>query len=49
MNTAIRRWRELRRFRTTVRELQTLSPRELRDLGIRRAEITRLAARAARL
>ena len=43
------RYRRWRRFRETVRELQGLSTRELDDLGIRRADIGRLAREAARL
>ena len=47
--TALRsRWLQTRRFRATVRELRALSPRELRALGIRPDEISRLAAAASR-
>lgn len=35
-------------YRTTVRELNALSTRELADLGIPRSMITRLALEAAR-
>ena len=42
----IRRWR---RYRTTVRELENLSGRELADLGIHRGDITRLAREASRM
>jgi uncharacterized protein YjiS (DUF1127 family) len=43
------RYRRWRRYRETVRELQGLSTRELKDLGIQRADIGRLAREAARL
>lgn len=49
MNKAIRSWRRARRYRATVRELKALSPRQLRALGIRSAEITRLALEVSRL
>jgi uncharacterized protein YjiS (DUF1127 family) len=42
----VRRWR---RYRTTVRELEGLTSRELTDLGIHRADINRLAREASRL
>ena len=42
----IRRWR---RYRETVRELESLSTHELNDLGIRRVDIGRLAREASRL
>lgn len=42
------RWLQTRRFRATVRELKALSPRELRALGIRADDISRLAAAASR-
>ena len=48
MTQAIRSWRQTRRFRATVRELKALSPRELRSLGIRPMDITRLALEASR-
>ena len=48
MTKAIRSWRQSRRFRATVRELKALSPRELRALGIRPADISRLALEASR-
>jgi uncharacterized protein YjiS (DUF1127 family) len=41
----LRRWR---RYRETVRELQSLSTHELNDLGIRRGDIGRLAREASR-
>lgn len=40
----IRRWR---RYRTTVRELENLTARELGDLGIQRADIRRIARQTA--
>jgi uncharacterized protein YjiS (DUF1127 family) len=43
------RYRRWRRYRETVRELESLSGRELRDLGIHRGDIGRLAREAARL
>jgi uncharacterized protein YjiS (DUF1127 family) len=43
------RYRRWRRYRDTVRELKNLSPRELNDLGIMPADISRLAREAARL
>ena len=48
MTKAIRSWCQTRRFRATVRELKALSPRELRALGIRPLDITRLALEASR-
>ena len=49
MTKALRNWRQSRRFRAMVRELKALSPRELGALGIRPAEINRLALEASRL
>ena len=43
------RFRRWRRYRDTVRELKNLSPRELNDLGIFPADISRLAREASRL
>ena len=40
----IQRWR---RYRTTLRELESLSPRELGGLGIHRADIRRIARQTA--
>ena len=48
MTKAIRSWRESRRFRAIVRELNALSPRELDALGIHPAEIDHLAFEASR-
>ena len=42
----VRRWR---RYRTTVRELENLSGRELADLGIHRSDIGRLAREASQM
>lgn len=43
------RYRRWRRYRSTVRELQSLSTRELNDLGINRGDIGRLAREASQL
>jgi uncharacterized protein YjiS (DUF1127 family) len=43
------RYRRWRRYRDTVRELKGLSTRELNDLGILPADISRLAREASRL
>jgi len=48
-NTLYGRFRRWRRYRETVRELKNLSPRELNDLGIFPADISRLAREASRL
>lgn len=47
--TVLDRYRRWRRYRATVRELQGLTPRELSDLGINRADISRLAREASLL
>jgi uncharacterized protein YjiS (DUF1127 family) len=47
--TLTSRFRRWRRYRETVRELQSLSGRELRDLGIQRSDIGRLAREASNL
>ena len=39
----IRNWRRARRYRNTMQELRALSAEELKTLGIRPAEIGRLA------
>jgi uncharacterized protein YjiS (DUF1127 family) len=44
----IQRWRRSRRCHATARQLRKLPPTELRALGIRPAEIDRLACLAAR-
>jgi uncharacterized protein YjiS (DUF1127 family) len=44
----IRQWRQKRFYRTTVRELRSLPPQGLKELGIPPAEINRLACAAAR-
>ena len=49
VNSLYNRYRQWRRYRETVRELQTLSSHELRDLGIQRGDIGRLAREASRL
>jgi uncharacterized protein YjiS (DUF1127 family) len=43
----INRYQRWRRYRTTVRELQNLSTRELNDLGLSRGDIHRVARQAA--
>lgn len=48
-NSIYSRFRRWRRYRETVRELQTLSNDQLRDLGIEPTEISRLAREASRL
>lgn len=48
LSTQFRRWRECRRYRTTVRELRALAPQDLQALGIPSGEIDRLAREAAR-
>jgi len=48
MCQTIRRWRLDRRYRATVRELSSLTVGQLRELGIRPAEIHRLAFESAR-
>ncbi len=48
MSTAIRSWRQSRRFQAIVRQLKALPPRELQLLGIDPSEFTRLALAAAR-
>ena len=45
--SAIRSWRQFRRYRVTRRELERLSVRDLNALGIVPAQITRLARAAA--
>ncbi|UXN03441.1 MULTISPECIES: DUF1127 domain-containing protein [unclassified Bartonella] len=44
----VRSFNNWRRYRTTVNELNSLSARELNDLGINRAEIPSIARRATR-
>lgn len=48
-NSLYGRYRRWRRYRDTVRELKGLSTRELNDLGIVPADISRLAREASRL
>jgi uncharacterized protein YjiS (DUF1127 family) len=48
-NSIYNRYRRWRRYRETVRELQNLSSHELKDLGIHRGDIGRLAREASRL
>lgn len=48
MSETFRRWRSDRRYRSTLRELSSLSARQLSELGIRPVEIQRLARAAAR-
>lgn len=49
LSTQFRRWRQCRRYRSTVRELRALPPQDLQVLGIPAAEIDRLAREAARI
>jgi uncharacterized protein YjiS (DUF1127 family) len=49
LDTLYQRYRRWRRYRDTVRELQSLSTHELNDLGIRRGDIGRLAREASRM
>jgi uncharacterized protein YjiS (DUF1127 family) len=49
INSLYENFRRWRRYRTTVRELSHLSSHELRDLGITRGDISRLAREAARI
>lgn len=46
-NTIMNRYRRWRRYRDTLRELSSLSTRELDDLGIRRSDIGRVARQAS--
>jgi uncharacterized protein YjiS (DUF1127 family) len=48
-NSILNRYRRWRRYRTTVRELEKLSARELSDLGIYRGDISLLAREASQL
>jgi uncharacterized protein YjiS (DUF1127 family) len=41
------RWRRTRRYRTTVRQLRSLPPQDLRALGVPPGDIERLACAAA--
>jgi len=43
----VNRYQRWRRYRTTVRELENLTTRELEDLGISRADIHRVARQAS--
>ena len=49
MTKNLRRWRSDRRYRSTLRALQSLSERQLCELGIRPFEIQHLAREASRL
>jgi uncharacterized protein YjiS (DUF1127 family) len=49
INHLLDRFRRWRRYRDTVRELQSLSTYELNDLGVQRGDISRLAREAAGL
>lgn len=49
MTKAIRNWQQTRRFRGTVRQLTTLTSRELRALWIVPGEIERIALELARI
>ncbi len=47
MTLSFRRWRSDRRYRSTLRELQSLTPRQLSELGIQPYQIQRLARETA--
>ena len=47
VNTLVNRYRRWRRYRETLREIETLSPHELEDIGISTADIRRRAREAA--
>nr|WP_092497004.1 DUF1127 domain-containing protein [Faunimonas pinastri] len=49
MNSLYENYRRWRRFQVTKRELENLNTRELRDLGINRGDISRIARDASRL
>ncbi|SEP79239.1 Uncharacterized conserved protein YjiS, DUF1127 family [Faunimonas pinastri] len=44
LNRTIQRWK---RYRTTVRELESMNKRELSELGLERGDIHAIARRAA--
>ena len=46
-DTVVKRLQSYRKYQETYRELSRLSPRELDDLGINRADITAIARRTA--
>ena len=48
-NNIINRYRRWRRYRDTLRELSSLTTRELDDLGITRYDIGRVAREASRM
>ncbi len=48
MTKTLRRWRSCRRYRTTLRQLSSLTARQLNELGIRSVEIHHLAQEVAR-
>lgn len=47
LNTAVERRTKHRTYRDTLAELQTLSNRELADLGLHRSELKRIAWESA--
>ncbi len=49
MTRAIRSWRQSRRYQNMVRELRSLSPRELNALGISPEQIPHLASQVSGL
>jgi uncharacterized protein YjiS (DUF1127 family) len=49
MPQTLRRWRSDRRYRSTLRALQSLTARQLSELGIRPFEIQRLAREASKV
>ncbi|TYC50337.1 DUF1127 domain-containing protein [Rhodobacterales bacterium] len=48
IDTVVRKFNNWKRFRQTYDELSSLSNRELNDLGIARADISRYARMSAR-
>ena len=48
-NSIMNRYRRWRRYRDTFRELNSLTTRELDDLGITRYDIGRVAREASRM
>ena len=48
MTATVRRWVQCHRYQETIRQLQALSPAELRALGIAPSQIDHLALAASR-
>ncbi len=49
MNSLVGRYRRWRRYRNTLRELSSLTPHELADIGVSQADIRPRARQAATL